>query len=110
MCRSRANTSRRLSRTRGCGRFTWYWSRITDGAGIAIVSSYSVDPDDRGLRAFPLVSPPQRNFFLVSRDRHWMLEGTGLRYGDVLGEKMGLGRSWAGLVLLAATTSLPQRS
>lgn len=30
------------------------------------------------------------------------------RYGDVLGEKMGLGRSWAGLVLLAATTSLPE--
>ncbi len=30
------------------------------------------------------------------------------RYGDVLGEKTGLGRSWAGLVLLAATTSLPE--
>ena len=26
------------------------------------------------------------------------------RYGDMLGEKTGLGRSWAGLVLLAATT------
>ena len=30
------------------------------------------------------------------------------RYGDVLGEKTGLGRSWAGVVLLAATTSLPE--
>ena len=30
------------------------------------------------------------------------------RYGDVLAEKSGLGRSWIGLVLLAATTSLPE--
>jgi cation:H+ antiporter len=30
------------------------------------------------------------------------------RYGDVLGEKSGLGRSWIGLVLIAATTSLPE--
>jgi cation:H+ antiporter len=30
------------------------------------------------------------------------------RYGDVLGEKTGLGRSWIGVVLLAATTSLPE--
>lgn len=30
------------------------------------------------------------------------------RYGDVLAEKTGLGRSWTGLVLLAATTSLPE--
>jgi len=30
------------------------------------------------------------------------------RYGDVIGEKSGLGRSWVGLVLLAATTSLPE--
>lgn len=30
------------------------------------------------------------------------------RYGDVLGEKSGLGRSWIGLALLAATTSLPE--
>ena len=29
-------------------------------------------------------------------------------YGDVIGEKTGLGRSWIGLVLLAATTSLPE--
>lgn len=30
------------------------------------------------------------------------------RYGDMLGEKTGLGRSWVGVVLLAATTSLPE--
>jgi cation:H+ antiporter len=30
------------------------------------------------------------------------------RYGDVLGEKSGLGRTWIGVVLLAATTSLPE--
>lgn len=30
------------------------------------------------------------------------------RYGDMLGEKSGWGRSWIGLVLLAATTSLPE--
>jgi cation:H+ antiporter len=30
------------------------------------------------------------------------------RYGDVLGEKTGLGRNWIGVVLLAATTSLPE--
>lgn len=30
------------------------------------------------------------------------------RYGDVLGEKTGLGRSWIGVVLLAVTTSLPE--
>jgi cation:H+ antiporter len=30
------------------------------------------------------------------------------RYADVIGEKTGLGRSWIGLVLLAATTSLPE--
>lgn len=35
--------------------------------------------------------------------------GTGLsRYGDVLAEKTGLGRSWIGLVLLATITSLPE--
>lgn len=38
-----------------------------------------------------------------------VLAGTRLaRYGDVLGEKTGLGRSWIGVVLLAATTSLPE--
>ena len=31
-----------------------------------------------------------------------------VRYGDVLGEKIGLGRSWVGVVLLAVTTSLPE--
>jgi cation:H+ antiporter len=30
------------------------------------------------------------------------------RFGDVLGEKTGMGRSWIGVVLLAATTSLPE--
>jgi cation:H+ antiporter len=30
------------------------------------------------------------------------------RYGDVLGKKTGVGRSWIGVVLLAATTSLPE--
>lgn len=30
------------------------------------------------------------------------------RYGDILGEKSGLGRSWIGVVLLAATTDLPE--
>lgn len=30
------------------------------------------------------------------------------RFGDVFGEKSGLGRSWIGVVLLAATTSLPE--
>ena len=30
------------------------------------------------------------------------------RYGDVLGEKTGMGRSWIGVVLVAATTSLPE--
>lgn len=30
------------------------------------------------------------------------------RYADVIGEKTGLGRTWIGVVLLAATTSLPE--
>jgi cation:H+ antiporter len=30
------------------------------------------------------------------------------RYGDIIGEKSGLGGSWIGVVLLAATTSLPE--
>lgn len=29
-------------------------------------------------------------------------------YGDVIGEKTGLGRNWMGVVVLAATTSLPE--
>jgi len=30
------------------------------------------------------------------------------RYGDVLAEKTGMGRNWVGLILVAATTSLPE--
>jgi cation:H+ antiporter len=30
------------------------------------------------------------------------------RYGDIIGDKSGLGGSWIGVVLLAATTSLPE--
>jgi cation:H+ antiporter len=30
------------------------------------------------------------------------------RYGDVIGGKSGLGGSWVAVVLLAATTSLPE--
>jgi cation:H+ antiporter len=38
-----------------------------------------------------------------------VVAGTQLaRYGDVIGERTGLGQSWAGVVLLAATTSLPE--
>jgi cation:H+ antiporter len=38
-----------------------------------------------------------------------VVAGTRLaRFGDVLGEKTGLGRSWIGVVVLAATTSLPE--
>src|SRR5581483_3815914 len=38
-----------------------------------------------------------------------MVAGTRLaRYGDILGEKTGWGRSWIGVVLLAVTTSLPE--
>ncbi|WP_337845093.1 hypothetical protein [Thermus sp.] len=29
-------------------------------------------------------------------------------YGDVLAERLGLGRAWMGLILVAATTSLPE--
>jgi cation:H+ antiporter len=35
--------------------------------------------------------------------------GTGLsRYGDILAEKWGLGRTWVGFILLATVTSLPE--
>lgn len=44
---------------------------VRDGAGVAIVSRYSVDPGDSGIATFRLAAPPQRNFFLVSRDRGW---------------------------------------
>jgi cation:H+ antiporter len=38
-----------------------------------------------------------------------LVAGTRLaRYGDILGEKSGWGRSWIGVVLLAVTTSLPE--
>jgi cation:H+ antiporter len=30
------------------------------------------------------------------------------RYGEVIGEKSGLGQSWIGMILVAATTSLPE--
>ena len=30
------------------------------------------------------------------------------RFGDVIGEKTGMGGSWVGAILLAATTSLPE--
>ena len=30
------------------------------------------------------------------------------RYGDVIAEKTGLGRTWIGVVLMAAVTSLPE--
>lgn len=44
---------------------------VRDGAGVAIVSQYAVDPEDTGLRTFPLASPPRRDFFIVSRDHGW---------------------------------------
>ncbi len=44
---------------------------VRDGAGIAIVSSHAVDPDDSRIGTFPLASPPRRVFVLVSRDRGW---------------------------------------
>lgn len=38
-----------------------------------------------------------------------VLAGTYLaRYGDVIAEKSGMGRTWIGLVLVASTTSLPE--
>ncbi len=30
------------------------------------------------------------------------------RYGDVLGEKLGMGRTWVGVILMASVTSLPE--
>ncbi len=44
---------------------------VRDGGGVAIISRYSIDVDDPRLAAFPLASPPQRGFYLVSRDRGW---------------------------------------
>ncbi len=46
-------------------------------------------------------------FFLVTAAI--AVSGTQLcRYGDVLAEKTGMGRTWLGLVVLAAVTSLPE--
>lgn len=44
---------------------------VRDGGGVAIVSTYVVDPDDPRLVTFRLASPPERCFYLVSRDRGW---------------------------------------
>jgi len=44
---------------------------VRDGGGVAIVSRYSVDPDDPSLVMFPLAAPPERHFYLVSRDHGW---------------------------------------
>ncbi|MFH1702279.1 MAG: hypothetical protein ABIB41_02445 [Nitrospirota bacterium] len=30
------------------------------------------------------------------------------KYGDIIAEKTGLGRTWIGLVLMASVTSLPE--
>jgi len=30
------------------------------------------------------------------------------RYGDILAEKTGMGRTWIGMVLMATVTSLPE--
>jgi len=35
--------------------------------------------------------------------------GTLSRYGDMLAEKTGLGRTWMGAVVLASATSLPEK-
>lgn len=44
---------------------------VRGGGGVAIVSSYSVDPRDWGLATFELANPPERAFHVVSRDRGW---------------------------------------
>jgi len=44
---------------------------VRDGGGVAIVSHYSVDPDDARLATFRLAAPPKREFYLVTRDRGW---------------------------------------
>lgn len=44
---------------------------VRDGGGVAIVSRYAVDPDDPRLAVFRLASPPERCFYLISRDRGW---------------------------------------
>lgn len=44
---------------------------VKEGGGVAIVSSYSVDPDDPHLATFRLASAPERSFYLISRDHGW---------------------------------------
>lgn len=44
---------------------------VTDGGGVAIVSRYSVDPDDPHLATFRLSAAPERSFYIVSRDHGW---------------------------------------
>ncbi len=44
---------------------------IRDGAGVGIVSSYAIEPEDPVLRTFPLAQPPHRDFILVSREHGW---------------------------------------
>lgn len=44
---------------------------VRDGAGVAIVSKYAIDPDDARIATFRLAAPPRRNFFIVSRDHGW---------------------------------------
>lgn len=44
---------------------------VRDGGGVAIVSRYSLDPEDPTLSSFALAAPPERFFYLVSRDHGW---------------------------------------
>lgn len=44
---------------------------VKEGGGVAIVSSYAVDPDDPHLATFRLASAPERSFYLISRDHGW---------------------------------------
>jgi DNA-binding transcriptional LysR family regulator len=44
---------------------------VRDGGGVAIVSRYSLHPDDSHLAVFPLASPPRRSFYIVTRDSGW---------------------------------------
>jgi DNA-binding transcriptional LysR family regulator len=44
---------------------------IRDGAGVGLVSSYAIEPEDPVLRTFPLARPPRRDFILVSREHGW---------------------------------------
>jgi DNA-binding transcriptional LysR family regulator len=44
---------------------------VRDGGGVAIVSSYSVDPRDTTLATFAIANAPERGFYVVSRDRGW---------------------------------------